>query len=224
MSIIQGKWEDELYSEFTKPYYKELYKVCSTDKDGSPQPAVVFDTLATLPLEDVKVAVIYDVCEDCHLRLEKLQKSDFELFHALAGEAEPQHFYVEQNVLLYNVSQFYTRGNLFDRTPIGFYKFATAVVKTLSRQTRPLVILLLGNSVYKYKDYFYNPEHLVLTAPLSSSSILVNRSNQALDSSSVKILGGQPILQRCNRFLIKSNLTPIQWSKEDVQCTHTVQS
>ena len=216
MSVIKGMWAEELYSEFTKPYYKELYNSCRESKSGSPQPATVFNTLATVPLEDTSVVILYDICEDCHLQAEKLKHMNFDLFRALANVDEAQQFYSKQDVLLYNISQFYVQGNLFYRTPMSFYKFANAVVTTLARQDRPLVVLLLGNSVYKYKGYFYNPKHLILSAPLSSSTIQVRGSNQTIGDSKVQAFGGQSILQKCNRFLINNNLRPIQWSCTEV--------
>lgn len=224
MSILQGKWEEELYSEFTTPYYKELFKACSVSKEGSPEPNSVFNTLTLVPLEKTQVAVIYDLCEEGHLQVKKLQHSGLDFCYALAGDMECQQFYANQNVLMYNISQYYTQGSVADYPPIGFYKFAHTVVKTLARQDENLVVLLLGNSIRKYASYFYNPKHLVLSAPLFSQTYLIQKSNQALLGSKVQTFGGQSILQRCNRFLIENKLEPIQWSREDKLCNHIAQN
>ena len=87
---------------------------------------------------------------------------------------------------------------------IGWEIFTLNIVKALNRREKPMVFILWGNNARSKKQYIDTSRHLVLESA-HPSPLSAHRG----------FFGSKPF-SKANDFLIKNNMTPIDWQIENV--------
>ena len=83
-----------------------------------------------------------------------------------------------------------------------YQMFLTDVFEVLNHLSHPIVFMLWGGPARKLKAYIHNPSHLVLEC-IHPSPLAANHGGWF----------GNNHFKKCNEFLIKNNLSPIDWTK-----------
>ncbi len=81
--------------------------------------------------------------------------------------------------------------------------FFKDVLEVLDKQYRPIVFMLWGGPARKFKKYLNNPTHLILES-VHPSPLSANRGGWFKNNH----------FKLANEYLIKNNLSPIDWSKQ----------
>ena len=87
---------------------------------------------------------------------------------------------------------------------IGWEIFTLNIVKALNKREKPMVFILWGNNARSKKQYIDTSRHLVLESA-HPSPLSAHRG----------FFGSKPF-SKANDFLIKNNMTPIDWQIENV--------
>lgn len=192
MPMITNDWLPALKSEFTQPYYKELYtKVVNAYSREVVYPPSddIFNAYHLTKLSDVKVVIIgqdpYHEPGQAH-GLSFSVKPDVEIPPSLVniykelntdlGCYIPNHGYLEkwakQGVLLLNAVLTVRAHAANSHKGFGWEKFTDATIRILNEQERPIVYLLWGRNARDKKAMLNNPKQLVLESvhpsPLSA--------------------------------------------------------
>ncbi|MCF0106580.1 MAG: uracil-DNA glycosylase, partial [Holdemanella sp.] len=107
--------------------------------------------------------------------------------------------WARQGVLLMNTVLTVEAHKAFSHSRMGWQNFTNEALRWLNAKEEPVVFLLWGNSAIQAKQFLTNPKHLVLTSA-HPSPLSANRG-----------FFGNNHFRLANEFLIKNNLTPIQW-------------
>lgn len=216
MCLITGKWEKELYPEFTKPYYREFYKECTEHAKGTPEPELMFRAFKDTPLETVKVAYIYSSIVSCHNKLEGVSPTHGDKFlcalRDYATSSDAMLPLTRQGLFCYDTTQHYKRTDSFTMPTVSLTRFNTAVMKVLARQEQPLVIILEGEEVQWYKSLFYKPQHLVLVTSDHKTNSLSKPSIYKAFEPRVNLLE-QSVFPAGDTFLREHGIEPIHWEE-----------
>ena len=86
----------------------------------------------------------------------------------------------------------------------GWEQFTDAVIEALNSMDRPIVFMLWGSPARAKKVMLTNPRHLILEAPHPSPL------------SASRGFFGCRHFSKCNAFLEKHGITPIDWQIEDL--------
>lgn len=106
----------------------------------------------------------------------------------------------EQGVFLLNTVLTVEQGKANSHKNKGWEIFTSRVIEELNKNNSPKVFILWGSDAIKKKDLITNPKHLVLTSPHPSPL-----------SSYRGFFSSKPF-SKTNVFLVKNNLSPIDWS------------
>ena len=82
---------------------------------------------------------------------------------------------------------------------IGWEQFTDAAIRALDAEDRPIVFMLWGGPARAKKEMLHNPKHLVLEAPHPSPL------------SAYRGFFGCRHFSKCNAFLMKNGIDPIDW-------------
>lgn len=224
--MIQGEWLNNLQKEFSKPYYKELYNTVNeayANDTVYPPADKIFNALELTPLENVKCVIIgqdpyhgkgqanglaFSVNDDCEIppslqNIYKEIRNEYKIpdlntsIYPKNGNLEN---WAKQGVLLLNSSLTVLEGRPNSHSNIGWQYFTDAIIRIVNEKTRPVVFMLWGNNAKSITDRItFNSYHLVLTTS-HPSPYSVNRGFN--DCGHFK---------KCNNFLIKNKIQPINW-------------
>ncbi|MCR4990612.1 MAG: uracil-DNA glycosylase [Lachnospiraceae bacterium] len=224
MSMITGDWLDVLNGEFTKPYYKELYKFVKNEYNTKvvfPPADDIFNAFHLTPLKDVKVVILgqdpYHDDKQAHGLCFSVQPGTkippslvniYKELHDDLGCRIPNNGYLvkwaDQGVLLLNTVLTVRAHEAFSHRNMGWETFTDAVISALNKEDRPIVFMLWGAPAGAKASMLDNPKHLVLKAMHPSPL------------SAYKGFFGCKHFSKCNEFLVSNNLTPIDWQIEDI--------
>ena len=112
--------------------------------------------------------------------------------------------WAKQGVLLLNNVLTVEEGKANSHAGIGWEIFTLNIVKALNRREKPMVFILWGNNARSKKQYIDTSRHLVLESA-HPSPLSAHRG----------FFGSKPF-SKANDFLIKNNMTPIDWQIENV--------
>ncbi len=107
--------------------------------------------------------------------------------------------WAKQGVFLLNTVLTVEEGKANSHKNQGWEIFTDRVIKELNKDNHPKVFVLWGNDAIRKISLIDNPSHLVLTAP-HPSPLSCHRG----------FFGSKPF-SKINDFLVKNNLTPIDW-------------
>lgn len=219
MPPISNDWLVPLKPEFAKEYYKKLYlKVNEEYKNHLvfPQADDLFNAFHFTPLSKVKVVILgqdpyhndgqaHGLCFSVKKGVE-IPPSLVNIYKELNSDLGldiPEHGYLkkwaDEGVLLLNTVLTVRAHEPNSHKGIGWEQFTDAAIKILNEQDRPIVFMLWGSPARAKKSMLNNPKHLILEAPHPSPL------------SAYRGFFGCRHFSKCNSFLIKNGVDPIDW-------------
>ncbi|MCQ2400851.1 MAG: uracil-DNA glycosylase [Lachnospiraceae bacterium] len=217
--MIDNDWLPVLKPEFSKPYYRELYKKVNEEYRTAtvyPGGAELFSAFSLTPLSKVKVVIIgqdpyhepgqaHGLCFSVKPGVD-IPPSLYNIYKELNAEYGyeiPDNGYLvpwaEQGVLLLNTVLTVRAHTAFSHRGIGWEQFTDAAIRAVNEIDRPVVFMLWGRPAGEKAAMLNNPKHLVLKcahpSPLSAS----------------RGFFGCGHFRMCNEFLINNGLSPINW-------------
>lgn len=219
MPPISNDWLPPLKEEFGKEYYKKLYQTVNKEYKTHviyPAPDDLFNAFHFTPLSEVKVVILgqdpyhnegqaHGLCFSVQYGVE-IPPSLLNIYKELQedlGCTIPSHGYLkkwaDQGVLLLNTVLTVRAHEANSHRGIGWEEFTDAAIRILNEQDRPIVFMLWGSNAREKKTMLTNPKHLILEAPHPSPL------------SAYRGFFGCRHFSKCNAFLIKNGLDPIDW-------------
>ena len=222
MAAISNDWNDALKGEYSKPYYRDLYRnVVNAYKTEQvfPPSEDIFNAFHLTPLSKVKAVIIgqdpYHNVGQAHglcfsvrkgVEIPPSLENIYKELHDDLGIKIPSHGclekWAERGVLLLNSVLTVRAHAALSHASFGWEKFTDAAIRVLNSQDRPIVYLLWGSPARAKKAMLDNPKQLVLEAPHPSPL------------SAYRGFFGCRHFSKCNDFLIKNGVEPIDWSIE----------
>lgn len=224
MSAITNDWLTSIGQEFSKSYYKELYKFVKEEYSKYqifPQADDIFNAFHFTPLSKVKVVIIgqdpyhnegqaHGLCFSVKPQVEIPPSlvNIYKELHDDLGCKIPNNGYLvkwaEQGVLLLNTVLTVRAHQANSHQGKGWEQFTDAVIKAVNEQDRPIVFILWGKPAQSKKSMLNNPKHLILEAPHPSPL-----------SAYRGFFGSRPF-SKTNGFLEEHGIEPIDWQIEDI--------
>ena len=222
--MIDNEWLPFLKEEFSKPYYRELYKFVSDaySKDVVFPPSEdIFNALKYTSIGDVKVVLLgqdpyheYGQAHGMSFSVKpgvKIPPSLLNMYKELQDELGcfiPNNGYLEkwanQGVLLLNTVLTVKEGCANSHKGKGWENFTDAVIKAVNKQDRAVVYFLWGSNARAKKALITNPKHLILEtvhpSPLSAYNGFFGCGH----------------FKKANDFLIANGSEPIDWQIENI--------
>ena len=222
MPAINNDWHQALKPEYAKPYYKELFlKINEAYRSEQVFPPAddIFNAFHLTPLSKVKVVILgqdpYHNDGQAHGLCFSVRKgveippslvNIYKELHDDLGCTIPDHGYLvkwaEQGVLLLNTVLTVRAHAANSHRGIGWEEFTDAAIRILNEQDRPIVYMLWGSPARAKKTMLNNPKHLILETVHPSPL------------SAYRGFFGCRHFSKCNEFLEKNGLTPIDWQIE----------
>ena len=218
------RFKDIVAVEFEQDYYKKLHNYVENEylhKTIFPPRQNIFRALNLCDYEDVKVVILgQDPYHELHqakglafsvypgvkippslVNIYKELKDDVNTFIPNHGDLTK---WAKQGVLLLNNVLTVEEGKANSHAGIGWEIFTLNIVKALNKREKPMVFILWGNNARSKKQYIDTSRHLVLESA-HPSPLSAHRG----------FFGSKPF-SKANDFLIKNNMTPIDWQIENV--------
>ena len=219
MKILNNDWDKILESEWSKPYYQELRKFLDeeyTNYTIYPTKQNLYNALRLTTYADTKVVIIgqdpyHEEGQAIGLAFAvpegiKVPPSLVNIYKELktdCGITIPNHGnlipWAKQGVLLLNTVMTVRAHKANSHKGKGWENLTDAIIEKLNEKEEPVVFLLWGNNARSKAKLITNPKHLVLEtvhpSPLSAYNGFF----------------GCQHFSKCNEFLIKNNLKPIDW-------------
>lgn len=215
---IHPSWKKVLDGEFEKPYWEQLttaVKKQYTETVVYPAPSNIFRAFDLCPLDEVKVVILgqdpyhgekqanglsFSVNEGMQLppslqNIYKEIKNDLGITPLASGDLTR---WASQGVLMLNSVLTVLAGQPASHAGLGWEEFTSAVISALNEHRKHIVYMLWGR-------YAQN------------KGIVINRENNlVLESAhpspfSVTKFYGNHHFSRCNAYLEKYGMTPINW-------------
>lgn len=224
MPPITNDWASHLRPEYSKDYYKSLFKFIGEEYASHtvyPPGDDIFNAFHLTPLKDVKVVIIgqdpYHEPGQAHglsfsvKPVVAIPPSLLNIYKELnedLGCYIPDNGYLvkwaKQGVLLLNAVLTVRAHVAASHQNKGWEQFTDSVIRILNKEDRPIVFLLWGGFARSKKKMLTNPDHLILEAPHPSPL------------SSYRGFFGCKHFSKTNDFLIQHGLTPIDWQIENI--------
>ena len=219
MPPISNDWLSPLEEEFGKEYYKKLYQTVNEEYKTHviyPPADDLFNAFHFTPLHEVKVVILgqdpyhnegqaHGLCFSVQKGVE-IPPSLLNIYKELQDDLNctmPSSGYLkkwaDQGVLLLNTVLTVRAHEANSHKGIGWEEFTDAAIRILNEQDRPIVFMLWGSNAREKKKMLNNPKHLILEAPHPSPL------------SAYRGFFGCRHFSKCNAFLIKNGLDPIDW-------------
>ena len=219
MGAIANDWLVPLSAEFKKPYYASLYKKVVEEYTTHvvyPPSDEIFTAFNLTPLSKVKVVILgqdpYHEPGQAHglsfsvkpgVEIPPSLVNIYKELHADLGIPIPSHGYLEewarQGVLMMNTVMSVEKGKANSHRKLGWETFSDHVMTALNAHETPIVFILWGNAAMEKGKLITNPIHHLITSAHPSPL-----------SASRGFFGSRPF-SRCNAFLEKDGLSPIDW-------------
>ncbi len=222
--MITNDWLGPLSPEFKKNYYKQLYDKVMYEYNHYlvfPRPEELFRAFELTPFGSVKVVILGQDPYHGDGQAEGLcfsvkpgvdtPPSLINIYKELSlelGLKIPDNGclvpWAKQGVLLLNTVLTVRAHQAFSHRGIGWEQFTDAAISALNGLDRPIVFMLWGKPAGQKAAMLSNPNHLVLKAahpsPLSAS----------------RGFFGCGHFLKCNEFLAKNGIEPINWQIPDI--------
>ena len=220
METIGNTWDDILYEEFSKEYYRKLSFFLEEEYARTtvyPPKDQIFTAFKLTPPERVKAVILgqdpYHEPGQAHGLSFSVQKgvdippSLKNIYKELQddlGIIPPDHGYLvrwaEQGVLMLNTILTVRAHEAMSHADKGWQTFTDAVMEKLDAMDRAMVFILWGKPAQKKEKLITNPKHLVL------------KSAHPSPLSSYRGFFGSRPFSATNDFLQKNGIAPIDWS------------
>ncbi len=221
--MIGNDWDSVLEEEFKKEYFYNLLKFVQGEykrKTVYPSKKDVFKAFRYTPYKNVKVVILGQdpyhgegQAEGLSFSVPKgikkppsLQNIFKELESDLGCEVPNTGSLVpwaKQGVLLLNTVLTVIKDMAASHKDIGWEVFTDEVIKKINEKEEPVVFILWGSYARSKKKFITNPKHYIVESAHPSPLSAYNG-----------FFGSKPF-SKTNDFLIKNNLTPIDWQIRD---------
>ncbi len=219
MILLKNDWDDILIDEFNSSWYQNLRKFLDEEYHNQtiyPLPQNIYTALKLTSYQNTKVVILgqdpYHEEGQAHglsFSVNKgiaippsLQNIYKELYNDLHIEA-PKHGYLvdwaNQGVLLLNSVLTVRAHQANSHKNKGWERLTDAIISHLNDKKEPVVFILWGRNARDKKYLITNPRHLIIESAHPSPLSAYNG-----------FFGSRPF-SRTNDFLIKKNLSPIDW-------------
>lgn len=221
---ITNDWLPIVEKECKKPYYKELYNFVKKEYAENvvyPPSNEIFSAFHLTPLKDVKVLILgqdpYHEYNQAHglsfsvpLSQNKIPPSLQNIYKELKDDVGcyiPNNGYLEkwakQGVLMLNTVLTVRAGAANSHKEHGWEEFTDAIIRAVNEKESPVVYMLWGSPAQRKISMLNNPNHMVLKAVHPSPL------------SAYRGFFGCGHFGKCNEFLVKKGLSPIDWQIEN---------
>ncbi|MBR2186360.1 MAG: uracil-DNA glycosylase [Lachnospiraceae bacterium] len=227
MPGISNDWLPVLQGEFKKPYYSELYKFLKDEYNTTkifPPSEDIFNAFHYTPYNKVKVVILgqdpyhndgqahglaFSVKPEIRERdIPPSLKNIYKELHDDLGLYIPNNGYLkkwaDQGVLLLNTVLTVRAHLAASHQKHGWEQFTDAVIRSLNDSPNPIVFMLWGRPAGEKEIMLDNEKHLVLKAPHPSPL------------SASRGFFGCRHFSKCNAFLEKNGISPIDWQIENI--------
>lgn len=218
MVNIGNDWDSLLKDEFEKDYYKRLRSLLALEYKNYviyPDMYNIFNALKLTAYKDVKVLILgqdpYINPGEAHglcfsVENEKAPPSLINIFKELKDDVgvSPSTCnltkWAKEGVLLLNATLTVRSGASNSHKDIGWSTFTDRVIQLLNEREKPIVFMLWGKFAQDKCKFIDETKHLVLRAPHPSPLSAFNG------------FFGCKHFSKCNEFLIKNGIEPIDWN------------
>ena len=212
-------WYEWQEIEKEKPYFKDL--LAFVDKEYETQTCyppydLILNALNQTPYNKVKCVILG---QDPYHEPNQAMGLSFSVNKGIAIPRSLQNIYKEiskefgyeipnhgdltawakQGVLLLNAILTVRKGEAASHQGKGWETFTDDILSFVNEKDTPVVFMLWGNFARSKKSLITNPKHLVLESPHPSPF------------SADRGFFGNNHFTKCNDFLKKNNMTPIDW-------------
>lgn len=217
-------WNDFNENEKTKPYYDSMYEFVKNEYDNHtcyPPFMKILNALNLTPYDDVKCVILG---QDPYHEPNQAMGLSFSVAPGIAIPRSLQNIYKElndelgcytpnngdltkwakQGVLLLNSVLTVRAHNAASHSGHGWENYTDNILIELNKKQTPVVFLLWGNFARSKKSLITNPNHLILETTHPSP---FSAGNGFFGCNHFKL---------CNDFLVKNNMSPIDWQIENI--------
>jgi uracil-DNA glycosylase len=219
--LTEKSWKKYLDDQFELDYFKNLILFLEQENKNHtiyPDLKYIFSALNLTPFQQTKIVIIgqdpyhgykqanglcFSVKDGIKkppslLNIFKEIKSDLSIKTPESGNLE---YLAKQGVLLLNTSLTVRAQNANSHQNIGWEKFTTHVIKTISEKKQNVIFLLWGNFAQKKEELIDQKKHFILKASHPSPF------------SAYRGFFGCKHFSKSNEILIKTKQKPIEWVK-----------
>lgn len=221
--MITNDWVEKIQGEYKKPYYKKLYETVLQEyrtKEIFPASQDIFKAYDLCPYHKLKVVILG---QDPYHNTGQAQGLSFSVKKGMALPPSLQNIFkelsddlacpiprngdlspwAEQGVLLLNTVLTVRAHQAFSHRGIGWEEFTDATIEAIEEKEEPVVYILWGSPAQSKKKMIRQKKRLILTAPHPSPL-----------SAYRGFFGSRPF-SKCNAYLEKEGLSPIDWRLTD---------
>lgn len=219
MNFFKNTWDEKLEHEMNKPYFLDMLTFLDREYENKqiyPPRGKIFNALKTTPFGDIKVVILgqdpyhgygqaHGLCFSVNkgVALPPSLKNIYKEMEEDLGIVQPKHGYLQswaaQGVLMLNTVLTVEEGKPNSHAKLGWQTFTDEIIKLVNTQEKPIVFLLWGRNAINKAKFINQNKHLVLTSvhpsPLSAYGGFF----------------GCKHFSKCNEFLIKNGIKPIEW-------------
>lgn len=213
-------WKEAMGQYMSSKEYKELERrVLQEYRNGTifPPKDMVYNAMKLTPFDEIKCVILgqdpyhddgqamglsFSVPQGVKVppSLKNIYKELQNEFGYDIPETGDLTAWAEQGVLLLNAILTVKAHQPASHKGIGWEQYTDEVLKVLNKKEEPIVFMLWGNFAKEKSKFLNNPKHLVLTSAHPSPF------------SCTKFFGNNHF-KKCNEFLEKNHIDPIDWSK-----------
>ena len=221
---IGNDWDEILKDEWSKDYYLYLRKnLIHEYKNYTIYPSMydIFNALKKVPYKDVKVVILgqdpYHGQGQAHgfsFSVQKGVKTPPSLLNIYKEMHDDLGLYIpnngnlikwaDQGVLLLNSTLTVRAHQANSHKDIGWSILTDNIIKLLNEREKPIVFLLWGKFAQSKENLITNKRHLIIKSA-HPSPFAAHRG----------FFGSKPF-SKTNNFLIKNNMSPIDWQIENL--------
>ena len=219
MVNIGNDWDELLAEEFTKDYYLKLREFLKAEYSSRviyPDMYDIFNALKATPYSKVKAVILgqdpyhepgqaHGMCFSVKPGVPlppSLQNIYKELWDDLGIEPAKTGYlmpWAEQGVLLLNTVLTVREHQANSHKDKGWEILTDRIIELLGQRAEPMAFILWGANARSKKGLIMNPKHLIIESVHPSPLSAYNG-----------FFGSKPF-SRCNNFLIREGIEPIDW-------------
>ena len=221
--MIENDWVEHIQGEYKKPYYKSLYETVLKEyktQEIYPPSKEIFKAYELCSYKKLKVVILG---QDPYHGTGQAQGLSFSVKKGMPLPPSLQNIYrelsddlscpipkngdlrhwAEQGVLLLNTVLTVRAHQAFSHRGIGWEEFTDATISAIEEKEDPVVYILWGSPAQSKRKMIHQKKRLILTAPHPSPL-----------SAYRGFFGSKPF-SKCNAYLEKEGLSPIDWTIPD---------
>ena len=218
--MIGNDWDDVLASVWNSNGFHNFMNIVKEkyrENTCFPEYNNIFNALKLTPYKDVKVVILgqdpYHGTGEAHglsfsvkkgVKKPPSLKNIFKELKDDLGYDEPADgdltSWAKQGVLLLNSVLTVEKDKAASHKDLGWNLLTDHIIKLLNQKQEPVVFILWGNFARNKKEFITNHKHLIIESPHPSPF-----------SANSGFFGSKPF-SKTNNFLIKNNITPVNFN------------